>query len=293
LNHATLFQNPPITEKTLRLEFKWSHSGQPTGRLDALKSERGMKEELETGTGKSNCLLPTSINQIKTPARKSDTETRRHGDTENMRYRDTEKPSDGDADDTQETEEVPPLAACVKTLPEAVQLSLDAGLTEKSLFIFARALKAFEITNNRRLPPLELQAAFVQWWNASKAILPPDADFDEWRFDFEDTFAKTHAALGANPLRESPPILKRFHRCGDFQHGIAHCRQPVILVGFREQFRLHHARPVCQREEFHRLAGNLVMRPLLDHQPARHHGFADVFAQPLDGAVSVPSNVRK
>ena len=52
----------------------------------------------------------------------------------------------GDTDETQETEDVPPLAACVKTLPETVQLSLIAGLDDKCLFNFARALKAFEIT---------------------------------------------------------------------------------------------------------------------------------------------------
>lgn len=109
----------------------------------------------------------------------------------------------GDTDDTQETEDVPPLAACVKTLPEAVQLSLIAGLDDKCLFNFARVLKAFEITTNRRLPAAELSAAFAQWWNAAKSLLPSDADFDEWRFDFEATFAKTHAALGANSLQEA------------------------------------------------------------------------------------------
>jgi hypothetical protein len=108
-----------------------------------------------------------------------------------------------DIDETQETEDVPPQAACVKTLPEAVKLSLNAGLDDKCLFNFARALKALEITINRRLPAAELSAAFAQWWNAAKPSLPPDANFDEWRFDFEATFAKTHAALGANSLQEA------------------------------------------------------------------------------------------
>jgi hypothetical protein len=91
----------------------------------------------------------------------------------------------------------------VNTLQEAVQLSLKDGLNKDCLFTFARALKAFEITSNRRLPPAELQSAFAQWWNAAKLLLPPDADFDEWRFDFEGTSAKTHAALGANSLEEA------------------------------------------------------------------------------------------
>jgi len=116
---------------------------------------------------------------------------------------DTESQSGGDTHDTEEREDVPPLAASVETLQEAVQISLKDGLNKDCLFGFARAIKAFEITHDRRLPPEELQAAFAQWWNAATPLLPPDAEFDEWRFDFEDTFDKTHAALGANSLEEA------------------------------------------------------------------------------------------
>lgn len=120
-----------------------------------------------------------------------------------MSNRETEGQRHGDSDDKQETEDVPPLAASLKTLQEAVQLSLKHGLNKDCLFLFSRALKAFEITTDRRLPPAELQAAFALWWSAAKPLLPPDADQDEWRFDFEATFAKTHAALGANSLEEA------------------------------------------------------------------------------------------
>ena len=136
-----------------------------------------------------------------------------------MRNRDTERQRHGDSDDTEETEDVPALAACVKTLQEAVQLSLVAGLDEKCLFTFARALKAFEITTNRRLPQAELPAVFMLWWSSAKPLLSPDEEFDEWRFDFEDTFAKTKSALGANSLEEAvrradsnplPPQAERY-----------------------------------------------------------------------------------
>ncbi len=145
----------------------------------------------------------------------------------------------GDTDETQETEDVPALAACVKTLPEAVQLSLIPGLDDKCLFNFARALKAFEITNNRRLPAVELSAAFTQWWNAAKPLLPPDADFDECRFDFEATFAKTHAALGANSLQEAirradtnplPPQSARYNS-PKIKRLVAVCYQLQLLQG--------------------------------------------------------------
>ena len=39
--------------------------------------------------------------------------------------------------------------------------------------------------------------------DVAQLLLPPDADFDEWCFDFEATFAKTRAALGANSLHEA------------------------------------------------------------------------------------------
>lgn len=104
---------------------------------------------------------------------------------------------------TQETEDVPPLARCVKTLPEAVQLSLKDGVNERCLFTFARALKAFEITTGTRLSPDDLARAFSLWWNTTKPQLLPEADFDEYRFVFEDVFARTRSPLGANHLREA------------------------------------------------------------------------------------------
>ena len=156
-----------------------------------------------------------------------------------MSNRETEKQRDGETDETQETEDVPPLAASVKTLQEAVQLSLKDGLNKNCLFIFARAIKAFEITNDRRLPSAELQSAFSLWWSAAKPLLPPDADHDEWRFDFEDTFAKTHAPLGSNSLEEAirranaspmPPQSARY-TSPKIMRLVAICYQLQLLQG--------------------------------------------------------------
>jgi hypothetical protein len=158
---------------------------------------------------------------------------------ESMSNRETETQSYGDTDVTKETEDVPPLAASVKTLQEAVQLSLKDGLTKDCLFKFARAVKAFEITHDRRLPPAELQSAFSLWWSAAKPLLPPDADHDEWRFDFEDTFAKTHAALGANSLEEAirradanpPPPQSARYNSSKLKRLVAVCYQLQLLQG--------------------------------------------------------------
>jgi len=124
--------------------------------------------------------------------------------------------------------DVPPLAASVKTLQEAVQLSLKDGLNSDCLFIFARAIKAFEITHDRRLPLAELQAAFAQWWNAAKPHLPPDAEFDEWRFDFEDTFAKTHAPLGSNSLEDTTRLAQRLGAVSNLFAGRRRARADLV-----------------------------------------------------------------
>jgi hypothetical protein len=122
-----------------------------------------------------------------------------------MSKRDTEKLRNRDTEETKEREDIPPLAARVNTLQEAVQLSLSDRSLDNYLFTYSRALRAFEITTDRRLPREELGNAFALWWGTamSAKLLPADADFDEWRFDFEATFEKTRIALGANALEEA------------------------------------------------------------------------------------------
>ena len=75
------------------------------------------------------------------------------------------------------------------------------------------------LCRGHRLPPAELQSGFSLWWSAAKPLLPPDAEFDEWRFDFEDTFARTKTPLGSNSLQvainradenPAPPQAERY-----------------------------------------------------------------------------------
>ena len=161
------------------------------------------------------------------------------GGIEIMRNGDTERQRDGDSDETQDTEDIPPLAASVKTLQEAVQLSLKDGLSENSLFIFSRALKAFEITTKIKLPPAELDSAFSLWWNTAQPALSADADFDEWRLDFLATFAKTRAPLGSNSLAEAirradanppPPQATRYGNL-EIRRLVAACYHLQVLQG--------------------------------------------------------------
>ena len=67
--------------------------------------------------------------------------------------------------------------------------------------------------------------------------------------------------------RKSAPVLEWFDCSGDFQHGIAHGCQCVVLVGLREQFSFHQFRPISLGQEFHRLACDLMMRALFHYHP--------------------------
>jgi len=133
--------------------------------------------------------------------------------------------------DTADTKDIPPLGTPIRTVQEAVNLSLQNGLKQDTLFQFARALKNFEITVRNRLPAQELNNAFSLWWSTAKPLLPADADFDEHRAAFLYTFAKTKAPLGSNSLEEAirradagppPPQADRYENLG-FKRLVAVC----------------------------------------------------------------------
>jgi hypothetical protein len=135
----------------------------------------------------------------------------------------------------------PPIATRITTVQEAVQLSLKDGWNENCLFVFARLLKAFEITTGSKLKSADLASAFSLWWNTAKSSswLPADADFDEYRFDFEDKFGKVKTPHGANPLEEAirrvdiEPLPSQSNRYPSpkLKRLVAVCYQLQILAG--------------------------------------------------------------
>jgi hypothetical protein len=124
----------------------------------------------------------------------------RDRETEKQSVRESERQIYRDTDDTDVTDGSA-LSASVKTLPEAVKLSLARGITEDCLFRYARAIKAFEVTTRRKLNPEELSDAFGLWWNTPKPPLSDGAEYDEWRYDFLDSYAKARTPLGSNSLQ--------------------------------------------------------------------------------------------
>ena len=92
---------------------------------------------------------------------------------------------------------------------------------------------------------------------------------------------------------ESSSIFESFDPCLDFKNGITNGGQPVAFIGLREQLGFNHARPVGERQELHRLAGDLVVRALLHDQATSRDGFPNEVAEAVYRAVAVPRHIGK
>ncbi len=177
---------------------------------------------------KSKALSALSDNEIE--QRDRDSEKQRHGDTEFQSFRRYRV-----SDDKDDADELPPSGACVGTLQKAAQMALADKSNGDPVFKFARAVKAFELFVDRRLPKKELPAAFNIWWSAAQTTLPPDTDRDECMFLFMDAYDKAKTPLGSNVIQnaldrvkssppppeanryESPKLKTLVHLCYELQ----------------------------------------------------------------------------
>ena len=125
-------------------------------------------------------------------------EIQSHGDTEFQR-----NGGHRDSDDTHDTDESQPSGACVGTLQKAAQMALADKSNGDPVFRFARAVKAFELTMDARLPEKELPGAFNVWWSMAESSLPADTDRDECMFLFLDAYAKAKTPLGSNVIQNA------------------------------------------------------------------------------------------
>ncbi len=155
-----------------------------------------------------------------------------------QRDRDTEKQSFRRyrvSDETDDIDELPPSGACVGTLQKAAQMALADKSNGDPVFKFARAVKAFELTVDTRLPKEELPGAFNVWWSMAESTLPPDTNRDECMFLFMDAYDKAKTPLGSNVIQnaldkvkssspppeanryESPKLKTLVHLCYELQ----------------------------------------------------------------------------
>jgi hypothetical protein len=91
----------------------------------------------------------------------------------------------------------------VGTLQKAAQMALADKSNGDPVFRFARAVKAFELTMDARLPEKELPGAFNVWWSMAESSLPADTDRDECMFLFLDAYAKAKTPLGSNVIQNA------------------------------------------------------------------------------------------
>jgi hypothetical protein len=140
-----------------------------------------------------------------------------------------------------DTNDKPIIATRIATIHEAVQLSLKDAWTKNCLFVFARLLRAFEVTIKTKLTPESRAGAFSLWWNTAIPMSwqPADADFDEYRLEFEHIFPKVRTPHGANPLQEAisradinalPPQASRYPS-PNLKRLVAVCYQLQLLQG--------------------------------------------------------------
>jgi hypothetical protein len=150
----------------------------------------------------------------------------------------TEKLSDGETDDTDDTHEKR-LSARVATLNEAVDISLTEEATGDPLFMFARALKAMEITTGVKLKRADLENAFSLWWANSQPGETDGPCFDEERLLFLQAFSNARTPWGANPLAEAmrlassmpePPEAQRYATSPKLRRLVSVCHHLQVVA---------------------------------------------------------------
>ena len=136
--------------------------------------------------------------------RNGDAETQSNGATENQSFK-----GNGVSDDTHDSDERPSFAVRICSLQDAAAFAISDKSPGDPVFKFARAVKAFEMTTDARLPTKELPGAFGFWWALAKPTLPPETDREECLFLFVDAFAKAKTPLGSNVINNAIESLAK------------------------------------------------------------------------------------
>lgn len=171
------------------------------------------------------------------------------------RFETLKKPRLGDTQETEDTQEVPPLGASVGTLQGAAHAAIADKSKGDVVFKLCRALKGFEHETGHKLSQKDLECAFSYWWNfpGARKDLEDDLPFDERLMLFLETFKIVRCSLGANVIdqavrninykkapreagRYTSPRLKRLvHLCFELQLLSGHC---PFFLGVRDAGRV-------------------------------------------------------
>ncbi len=96
-----------------------------------------------------------------------------------------------------------------------------------------------------------------------------------------------------HPEGKPKAILKRLDARFDFQNRIANRRETIAFVCLGEELAFDHASPVGEREKFHWLPRDLMMRALFDDQAACRDRLADELDEAVYRAIGIPSHIIK
>lgn len=118
----------------------------------------------------------------------------------------TEIPRDRESQETHDTHEAF-RSGNVFTIQQAVKLSLEDGVGKNSIFVFARAIKAFEKAARKSVAN-ELESIFASWWQKAKPYLGDSPDFDYTLDLFRITYEQTRVPLGKNAVDEAISLSK-------------------------------------------------------------------------------------
>ena len=87
---------------------------------------------------------------------------------------------------------------------------------------------------------------------------------------------------------ESPPVFEWLHPAFDFKYRVPNRGESMAPVGTGEQLRFHDAGPVGDGHKLHGFTGDLMVRPMLDHQAASGDRLSDEVGKASYRTVCLP-----
>lgn len=104
--------------------------------------------------------------------------------------------------ETQETQDSARVAS-VLTLQQAVDIALRCKINRDTLFLYARAIRAVEVNQNRRFEEDDYAEMFDMWWLEAQARMPAHTDFRILFAKFKTVLRKTKSPLRIDPLEDA------------------------------------------------------------------------------------------
>lgn len=152
----------------------------------------------------------------------------------------------------------PSITLTLSAVLEATKMD-DESITNKSLFMFARGIRALSLVDNTEFTTTHLNEMFAQWYDLNWEYLSGHHGYEDLRFDFFDKLEKVRVPLGHDfveaawhmaSLSPHPPEADRYKQ-EELKWLVALCYQLQMASSevcfylscrhVRKLFRLKHA----------------------------------------------------